>query len=245
MSPSWPRALEVALSPAGAWWSAHGAHGQVDGAPAEAFAAALAAAPAPRRVCVTLCGSLVHYLAVPWPEEIADETEGATLATHHFHRVFGEAADGWAIRFDMEDAGVRLACAVEQRLLDAVQAAARAAGRRLVSVQPFLATAFNGWRREFGSAAVLFITLEPGRWCAALLGGGEWRELRSGRLDGDAASMLVSLVGRETALSGDEQLPVRVYAPAFPRLSQQLEGLGERVKLLARAEEPVHAAAAH
>jgi hypothetical protein len=237
--------LEVALSPAGATWSADSARGRADGAPAEAFAAALAAAPSPHRVRVTLCGNLVHYLALPWPDAVADEAEGATLAAHHFRRVFGEAAEGWAIRFDAEDAGVRLACAVEKELLEALQVAARAAGRRLDSVQPFLAAAFNGWRREFGKTRTLFVTLEPGRWCAAHLGGGDWRELRSGRLEGDEASALVGLIARETALAGDERLPVRVYAPAFPRLSEQIEGLGERVRLLRRPAEPLYASAAN
>ena len=112
-------------------------------------------------------------------------------------------------------------------------------------MQPFLAAAFNGWRREFGQAPALFVTLEPGRWCAAHLAGGDWRSLRSGRLEGDAAAALVALVARETALAADAALPVRVYAPAFPQLREQLEGLGERVKLLQRPGEPLHAPAAH
>jgi hypothetical protein len=247
VSLSWPRRLEVALSPAGAAWAANGAHGACEGAPAEAFAAALAAAPAPRRVQVTLCGNLVRYLALPWPDEVADadQAEGAALAAHHFRRVFGDAAEGWAVRFDAEEAGVRLACAVQQSLLESLHAAAHRAARRLVSVQPFLAAAFNGWRREFGRSGALFVTLEPERWCAALLGGGEWRSLRSGRLEGEVAAALIDLVARETALAGDEQLPVRVYAPAYPRLGAELEGLGERVKLLQRQAEPLYAPAAH
>ncbi len=245
MSPSWLRRLDVALLPAGAAWSANGARGTCTGAPAEAFAAALAAAPAARRVAVTLCGNLVHYLALPWPEAVADEAEGIALATHHFRRVFGDAAEAWTIRFDAEEAGVRLACAMEQSLLDTLQATARGAGRRVVSVQPFLAAAFNGWRREFNRSGALFVTLEQGRWCAAVLGGGEWRALRSGRLEGDVAAALVDLVARESALVGDASLPVRVYAPAFPGLGARLEGLGERVRLLQRQAEPLYAPATH
>jgi hypothetical protein len=247
VSLSWPRRLEVALSPSGAAWAAGGAHGACPGEPAAAFAAALAAAPAARRVRVTLCGNLVYALALPWPAELenADEAEGAAFAAHHFRRVFGEAAAGWTFRFDAEEGGVRLACATERALLEALQEAARAAGRRLDSVQPFLAAAFNGWRGEFGAAGALFVTLEPGRWTAALLGGGGWRALRSGRLEEDVAGALVALVARETALAGDERLPVRVYAPAFPRLGAQLEGLGKRVRLLQRPVEPLYAPAAH
>jgi hypothetical protein len=249
VSLSWPRRLEVALSPEGAAWTARAAQGRCAGAPAAAFAAALAAAPAEaRRVHVTLCGSLVHYLAVPWPAAMAGAgaAEGAALAAHHFQRVFGEAAAGWAVRFDHEEGGlVRLACATEQSLLDALHAAAREAGRRVTSVQPFLAAAFNGWRREFGKGNALFVTLEPGRWCAALLGGNAWRAVRSGRLEGEAAATLLGVVARETAQAGDAELPVRVYAPAYPRLGEQLEGLGGRVTLLQRQEEPLHAPAAN
>ena len=240
MSLSWPRRLEVALSPSGAAWRANGARGDCAGAPAAAFAAALAAAPAAaKRVHVTLCGSLVHYLALPWPEALADadETEGAAYAAHHFRRVFGEAAEGWTCRVDAEEGPVRLACAAARGLLEELQEAARAAGRRIASVQPFLADAFNTWRGEFDKAGALFVTLEPGRWCAARLEGGEWRALQSGRLEEDVAAALVALVARESAIAGDD-LPVRVYAPGFPALGAQLEGLGERIKLL-------HAPAAH
>ena len=248
-----PRRLEVALSPSGAVWRSNGAKGDCAGAPAAAFAAALAAAPAAaKRVRVTLCGGLVHYLALPWPEALADadETEGAAYAAHHFRRVFGEAADAWTCRVDAEEGPVRLACAAGRGLLEELQAAANAAHRRIESVQPFLAGAFNAWRGEFaksGSGA-LFVTLEPGRWCAVRLAGGEWRALQSGRLEEDVASALVALVARETALAGEEAegLAVRVYAPAFPALGAQLEGLGERIKLLQRtAGEPLHAPAAH
>jgi hypothetical protein len=208
----------------------NGARGECPGVPAAAFAAALAAAPAASGVRVTLCGNLVHYLALPWPAELDDAEE---------------AAAGWTFRFDAEEGGVRVACATERGLLEALQDAARAGKRRLESVRPFLAAAFNGWRGEFGAGGALFVTLEPGRWTAALVAGGQWRSLRSGRLEEDVAGALVSLVARETALAADERLPVRVYAPAFPRLGAQLEGLGERVRLLQRPAEPLYAPAAH
>jgi hypothetical protein len=245
VSPSWLRRLEVALSPAGAAWACGAARGRCEGEPAAAFAAALAAAPRARRVAVTLCGSLVHCLLVPWPAEIEDEAEGEALAGHHFRRVFGEQAAAWAIRVDAEEGAARLAFAAPRGLLEALRAGAAAASRRLVSVQPFLAASFNLWRREFGRAGALYVTLEPGRWCAALVAGGEWRAVRSGRLEGDAASALVELVARETALAGDPALPARVYAPAFQALADQVQGLGGQVRLLRRAEEPLHAAAAH
>ena len=245
MSLSWPRRLEVLLAPEGASWACGAARGWCAGAPAEAFAAALGAAPRARRVEVTLGGALVHCLVVPWPGEIEDEAEGAALAAHHFRRVFGEQADEWEIRFDTEEGTARLSCAASRALLEALRAAAEAAGRRIASLQPFLAASFNRWRREFGRAPALYVTLERGRWCAAHLAGGEWRALRGGRLEGEPAAALVELVARETALAGDAGLPVRVYAPGFAALAAQLQGLGGQVRLLARAEEPLHAAPAH
>jgi len=233
VSLSWPRRLEVLLAPEGASWACGAARGWCAGAPAEAFAAALGAAPRARRVEVTLGGALVHCLVVPWPGEIEDEAEGAALAAHHFRRVFGEQADEWEIRFDTEEGTARLSCAASRALLEALRAAAEAAGRRIASLQPFLAASFNRW------------PLERGRWCAAHLAGGEWRALRGGRLEGEPAAALVELVARETALAGDAGLPVRVYAPGFAALAAQLQGLGGQVRLLARAEEPLHAAPAH
>ena len=62
------------------------------------------------------------------------------------------------------------------------------------------------------------MALEPGRWSAAHLAGGEWQALRVGRLEGDPAEALLELIERESALAGDPALPVRVCAPAFPDL---------------------------
>jgi hypothetical protein len=245
VSPSWPRRLEIALSPSSAAWTCGGARGACAGAPAEAFAAALAAAPRARHVAVILCGALARYLVVPWPAEVEDESEGLALVAHHFRRVFGEQARDWVVRFDAEEGAARLACAAPRALLDALRTAAGVSGRRLESVQPFLAAFFNLWRRDFGRGAALYVTLEPGRWCAALVSGGEWRSLRSGRLDSDPAQALVELVAREAALAGEDALPARVYAPAFAQLDGRLKDLGAPLQLLRRKEEPLYAAPAH
>ena len=240
---SWHRRIDLALSARGAAWASAGAGGHCAGAPLEAFAQALrAAAKPPRNASVVLASELVRYLIVPWSNEVDGDAEGAALAAHHFRRVFGDAADDWVVRFDAEETGARLACAIDRSLLEGMHAAARAANCRLDSVRPFLVDAFNLWRGEFSRRPALFLTLEAGRWSAVRVAGAQWRALRGGRIEGDPATFVAELIERERALAG-ACLPVSVYAPAFPGFENA--SLGADARMLIGKEDPLHAARAH
>lgn len=233
----------MALSARGAAWASAGVRGHCAGAPLESFAQSLrAAARPPRNASVVVASELVRHLIVPWSDEIDDDAEGSALAVHHFHRVFGDAADDWIVRFDAEETGARLACAIDRSLLEGMHAAARAANCRLASVRPFLVDAFNQWRREFSRRPALFLTLEAGRWSAVRIEGARWRALRGGRIEGEPATFVAKLIERERALAG-ACLPASVYAPAFPEFGNA--SLGPDARMLICKEVPLHAARPH
>lgn len=168
---------------------------------------------------VLLSGQFVRPLLVPWPAEVADDTEGAALAAHHFGRVFGDDPSSWEIAFDRDaDGPARLACAVERGLLAALRQIATGARVRLISVEPLLVSAFNRWGRRIGRGPTLFFVAEAGRYCAATFRGGAWQALRCGRLAGIDAGSLREALEREAALAGDEALELLAYAPEHPQL---------------------------
>lgn len=170
-------------------------------------------------LAVLLSGQYVRPLLVPWPAGINDDAEGAALVAHHFRRVFGDDPAAWEIAFDRDaDGPARLACAIEQGLLEALRETAAAAHARLVSAEPLLVSALNRWRRRVGRKPTLFFVAEAGRYCAATFTDGTWQALRCGRLAGTDGDSLREALEREAALAGEAELELLAYAPQHPPL---------------------------
>ena len=193
---------------------------------------------APRTELIALLsGRFARALLVPWPAEVQGESEGAALAEHHFRRVFGDDAAQWEIAFDREsDGALRLACAVERELLQALRALAAEAGVQLVSVTPLFVSGINLWRRKIGRKPTLFVLAEADRYCAAAFANGEWSALRCGRL-GEGADSLSMAIERESVLAGAGELQILGYAPELPVATLSPE-LAPRFARLALADRP-------
>jgi len=176
---------------------------------------------------VVLSARLAHCLVLPWPAEVEDDEEGAVYASHQFRHVFGEAADGWEVRFDAQARGRhRLACGIDRALLAALREAAKTTGVRLASIRPLLVSVFNDWRRAVGPQPTLFFVAEPGRYCGAWLERGEWQALRHGRLDSEATQELADALTRETTLLAPAAGRLFLYAPHYGDFGErQIPGL--------------------
>ena len=227
MSPLSSKRLAAALFPDRVVWAVREglrervvAHGERAGDPVTALGAVLDEHKARKlELSVALSGSLARCLVLPWPAEVEDEDEGATYAAHQFKHVFGDAVDGWEVRFDTEARGAqRLACGIERSLIAAVRDAAKSRGVRLASIQPLLVSVFNRCRRAIGSQPTLFFLAEPGRYHGASLEGVKWHALRSGRLASDAPQELAEALAREAALFGKPPARVLLYAPEHGEL---------------------------
>lgn len=227
MSPLSNKRLTAALFPDRVVWAVHEgvrgrvtAHGERAGEPVAALGAVLDENKGRKlELALVLSGSLARCLVLPWPPEVEDEDEGAAYAAHQFRHVFGDAVDGWEVRFDTEARGAqRLACGIERSLIAAVRDAAKSRGVRLASIQPLLVSVFNQCRRAIGSQPTLFFLAEPGRYHGASLDGGEWHALRSGRLASDAPQELAEALAREAALFSKSPARVLLYAPEHGEL---------------------------
>jgi len=185
--------------------------------------AALAAAAEQLRgervdVTVVLSNHFARYAVVKSDATRVDAEEALALARFHFGRIYGEAAKEWDIRSSESARGApRLASAVDIGLVPAIRECFPPRGAaRLVSVQPYLMSAFNRWRNTIAQQDSWMLLIEPQRACLALLAGGQWTEVQTLRGEYPAPEDWAVLLDRQRLRSAIEPAPntVHVHAPA-------------------------------
>lgn len=154
---------------------------------------------------VLVSNDFAHYQLLT-PQGAAGKLSGEeerAYARHCFSQVFGHDAEGWDLRVSYERAGVpRVACAIATDLLAAISSRAEEAGIKLVSVQPYLAAAFNQWRKQIDNRNLWLAVAEQGRLVLARFDAGAWCWLRSLRVGRRWMEDLPDLVMREQHLAG-------------------------------------------
>lgn len=183
------------------------------------------------RTYVVLANGFARYRLVPWSSGLRDRQEKQALVHHGFARVHGERVERWALRWSEGGAAEpAVACAIDQNLLAGIEAVAADAGLRLLSIQPYLVTAFNAWRGQLREKTAWLVLPERTRVCVALFENGAWRHVAvralSGRLD-EALPVLLDQEAFAAQLPG-LGAPVYVHAPAASVPGPRAEG------------EPVH-----
>lgn len=141
---------------------------------------ALDAAQLSGRVTVVLSNHLVRYAVVPWSDALGSAAEEEAYVRHHFVRIHGERAKGWAVRASPDAGGVRLASAVDAPLIISIKRSFEGSKAKLVSIQPALMAAFNRARKDIPRAGAWLVLAEAGRACVALYAGG-WRAVQNAR----------------------------------------------------------------
>jgi hypothetical protein len=163
----------------------------------------------PAKVTVILSNRFVRYAVVPWSGALGGAAEEEAWLRHHFGKIHGERARGWALRAAEAAAGApRLASAIDGALVDSIRECFQKNRKaKLVSVQPQLMTRFNEWRGSVPAAGAWLVLADAERACVALHSGGRWRSVLSAggpwlallereryRLQGGDAGELPSLV---------------------------------------------------
>jgi hypothetical protein len=188
----WPERLTIALRPVGAEqpepWS---------GA-LEDFRRRVAALGRRVGVSVVLSNHFVRYAVLPAQDGSATPEEEVALARFQFARIHGERAKGWEVRVSGE-----LACAIDGALLEGIKREfVNKKNARLVSIQPFLMSAYNRARRRIPREGAWLLLAEAGRTCLARLAPKGWASVHNGReTDADA------LLERERSRASGEALP--------------------------------------
>ena len=154
------------------------------------------------KVTVVLSNHFVRYTLVPASEGLERPEEELAFAQYHFAKVHGERSKSWDARLSAAPAGAaRVASAVDAALLRAIEASFPAGGKaRLVSVQPYLMSAFNCWRGQIPGKAAWFLLVEPQRSCLAFLEDGRWAAVRNTKGELDDPADWAALLDRERHL---------------------------------------------
>lgn len=168
-----------------------------------------------REASVVLADQFARYALLPWSEAIKTHEQWLGLARHRFSALHGAVAAQWDVKVaETASRGPRLACAVDQELLEALASACESAGVNLLSVQPFLAAAFNRIRARVGAGSCWIVVEEPGRLTLALIQRGVWLAVRSRRSDERWRIVLAEILERESAFLGLEKPCTRVIVCA-------------------------------
>lgn len=182
--------------------------------------------PAP--VTVVLSNHFARYLLVPPSDGVRGIEEEQALARFHFAKVHGERCRAWEIRMGATSAGAsQIACAIDTTLLESLRGCFPLRGRlRLVSVQPYLMSAFNFWHKQFPKAGAWFLVVEADRACLALVAGGRWITVRSVKGGYDQPDEWVDLLDRERWRVALDQTPnVVLVHTANPATEPPREGV--------------------
>lgn len=165
---------------------------------------------------IVLSNHFVRYRVLPRPNAVRAPAEVIAYAKHRLAATYGEIAHTWAVRTSRNGSDSILAAAVDQRLVDQLRDALRAAEVRVTSVQPFLMAAFNRVRNRFGREALWYVLIEPGKSCIAAIRDGKWLAIETRRGD-DALAALPGLL-EQTALGNDNVIEIRRVVVDVPNL---------------------------
>lgn len=180
------------------------------------------------KVTVVLSNHFARFILVPWSESLKNAEEETAFVRYCFAKVHGERSKEWDLRLSPTPTGsARIASAIDSSLVQAVRAAFPAAARaKLVSVQPYLMSAFNRWRKDIKGERAWFLLVEPQRACLARLEGGRWSVVRNARGTFDEPRQWAGLLDRERHRVGGDEASEGVYVHA-PRNGNALPVEGE------------------
>jgi hypothetical protein len=151
------------------------------------------------KVKVVLSGRLVRWQLLPWRPELGGARELAAYAGLRFRETYGRGAEAWHVQCSPQPPGHPIpACAVDAGLIEALRRTCQAADARLVAATPYLATAFDHWRKRFRGGPAWLGLIEPDCLSLGLVSDGRWIGLRSQRL---AESWSATLPAMMTQLS--------------------------------------------
>ena len=165
---------------------------------------------------VLLSNHFVRHILVPWNDQLSNEAEQNAFLRHSFTKVYGDAVEQWVLRMSDDSAGnPRLASAVDQNLLDELEALVENSPLRLRSIQPYFMAAFNQWRGQLKGQSLWFALAEADRLCLAFFRQGRWTSMRMRPLRGSLAGELTQILEQEAYTVGaeTEQSQLYLYAP--------------------------------
>jgi hypothetical protein len=123
---------------------------------------------------------------LPWPPARLDAAGRLAHARFVLGDAFGDGVEEWSVALAETPPGRTLvACAMPATLRGDLEERLAPARLRLVSLQPALVAAFNGWRRRLTADDGWFVALDEATLSAARVRRGEWERVYSARVSAD------------------------------------------------------------
>ena len=127
-----------------------------------------------------------RYAVLPWSPELTRPEERATHARMILQEIYGDAVDEWTIgTSDSPPRTAAVISAISTRLVDELHRITSDNSLRLVSIQPHLVVAYNGWRDKLPESAAWFASIDEGSLAALHVTNGRCDRIRSVRLSDD------------------------------------------------------------
>lgn len=153
------------------------------------------------QVDVVLSNAFVRYGLVRSPAANLTTDEVTTLARHFFHKVFGEAADGWVCRTDELERATLLTTAVEQELVDELKRLIKAPANRLCAIQPLIVPVINECRHILEKQSGYLVIIEKGLLVIATLEQGSWTQIVARHVDTSRDDAILACLAQSAALA--------------------------------------------
>lgn len=147
---------------------------------------------------VILSNRFASYQLLPWNGTTLSAAEQQARAGYVYAQTYGDASAALELR--ISEGSVGTACVVagiEKELLEALRQIFSASTLKLVSVQPYLMSAFNQFRQKLERTTQWFVVQEHGTMCAVLLHRGTWQSLRVKQTAGNWVEDMQLILRRE------------------------------------------------
>lgn len=173
---------------------------------------------------IVVADPFVRYALLPWSEHLVSRQARLGLARALLRNALGDKADGLDIALDRPAFGKNgIAAGIERSLLDALRAAAKGAGLRLVSLQPRLIVELAAHHRQLADG--WFACLDAG-WTSLLgLRAGEIACLHNHRAATGTAGELAGLLIAGNATVGSKKVTISAIGGAPPSFGDGWETL--------------------
>jgi hypothetical protein len=168
---------------------------------------------------ITLASEFVRYLALPPQPLYMNTAEKIAYATAAYREIYGSVVDEWEVRLqDTPMHDTTIVAAIDKRLLEALNQVALKYQLKLITVKPYLMSAFNNFTKQIGRSSGYLVIVEFKRLLLINLQQGKCVNVRMFNLGSDWQAELKSLMIRESVLSEgnaseSKKREILVYAP--------------------------------
>jgi hypothetical protein len=163
---------------------------------------------------ITLASDFVRYLALPPQQIYMNFEEKLAYANAAFREIYGSVVDDWEVRLqDTPAQDTTIIAAIDKKLLEALNQTALKHQLKLITVKPYLMSAYNCLTKQIGSSSGYLVVVEFKRLLLINLLQGKCMNVRMFNLGSDWQSELKSLMVRESVLNDNIKQAVLVYAP--------------------------------